>query len=136
MPRKRSPGGPVEPSQRQLRVGEVVRHALAELFSRGEVREPGLEGVILTISEVAVTRDLKRATAYVMPLSGANADGVLKALARSQRFIRGRLARMVDLKHVPELAFALDTSFDNFAKVNALLSSDRVRRDLEPGEDE
>jgi ribosome-binding factor A len=136
MARKRRPGGPAQPSQRQLRVGELVRHALAELFARGEVRQPELDGVTLTVSEVTVARDLKRATAYVMPLAGANADQVLQGLERSRRFVRGRLARMIELRNVPEIGFALDTSFDNFARVSALLASERVRRDLGPGGDD
>ena len=136
MPRNRKQGGRSQPSQRQLRVGELIRHALAELFAKGEIRDPGLEGVTLTITEVAVGRDLGLARAYVVPLAGADTDATMKALKRCRSFIRGRLARMVELRHIPEIDFHLDTSFDNFAQVSSLLKSERVRRDLEPGEDE
>jgi len=136
MPRNRKRGGRSQPSQRQLRVGELIRHALAELFAKGEIRDPGLEGVALTVTEVAVGRDLGRARAYVVPLAGTDKDAVMKALGRCRSFIRGRLARMVELRHIPEIDFHLDSSFDNYAQVSSLLNSERVRRDLEHDEDE
>ncbi|NND48996.1 MAG: 30S ribosome-binding factor RbfA [Rhizobiales bacterium] len=135
MPRNRKQGGRSGPSQRQLRVGELIRHALAELFAKGEIRDPGLDGISLTVTEVAVTRDLGHAKAYVVPLAGADKEATLKALGRCRSFIRGRLGHMVELRHVPEIDFFLDTSFDNYAQVSSLLASERVRRDLEPGED-
>ena len=133
MPRNRKQGGRSGPSQRQLRVGELIRHALAELFSRGEIRDPGLEGVTLTVTEVAVGRDLGRAKVYIVPLAGADNEATMQALGRCRSFIRGRLGRMIEIRHVPELDFYLDTSFDNYAQVSSLLASERVRRDLEPG---
>ena len=131
MPQKRRSSARPGPSQRQLRVGELLRHALAELFSRGEVRQPGLDSVTLTVTEVTVSRDLKHATAFVMPLAGTGADNVMQALEKSQRFVRGRIARMVELRHIPQITFRLDTTFDAYAHVTELLASDRVRRDLD-----
>jgi ribosome-binding factor A len=134
MPRSRRSTGASGPSQRQLRVGELIRHALAELFARGDIRQPELAGVTLTVTEVTVTRDFAHARAYVMPLAGANAADVLAGLERSRRFIRGRIARMVELRSVPDIRFELDSSFDNYSRVSRLLASDEVRRDLDPGE--
>jgi ribosome-binding factor A len=118
------------PSQRQLRVGELVRHALAEILSRGEVRDPELAGVAVTVPEVRLTPDLKRATAFVMPLGGAAPERVATALERNRRFLRGAVARRVDLKFAPELHFRVDTSFERGARIDALLSSPEVQRDL------
>ena len=120
------------PSQRQLRVGELVRHALAELLARGEVRDPELVGLAVTVSEVTVSPDLKRATAYVIPLGGTRSAETLAALERSARFLRGRLAGMLDLRHVPEISYRLDTSFDHSDRMRGLLASPGVRRDIEP----
>jgi ribosome-binding factor A len=118
------------PSQRQLRVGELVRHALSEILSRGEVRDPELTGVTVTVPEVRLTPDLKRATAFVMPLGGAKPEQIAAALERNRRFLRGAVARRVELKYAPELHFRVDTSFDQGARIDALLSSPEVRRDL------
>lgn len=117
-------------SQRQLRIGELLRHALAELFSRGELRDPDLSGTSLTVLEVSVSPDLKNARAFVMPLGGVNTDRVMAALERSSRHIRAQLARRVELKYMPEMHFTLDTSFEHSEAVDRLLKDPRVARDL------
>ena len=122
------------PSQRQLRVGELIRHALAEILQRGDVPDPVLEKTVITISEVRATPDLKLATAYVMPLGGKNAEGVVAALEKNKKHLRGELARRVELRSVPELRFRVDTSFEVGAKMDALLDAPEVRRDVEKGE--
>jgi ribosome-binding factor A len=124
-----------EPSQRQLRVGEELRHALARILQRGELRDPALQGAAVTVTEVRVTPDLKNATAYIMPLAGREADAVLDGLGRSAGFLRGQLAREVPLRFTPGLAFALDTSFDHANRINELLHRPEVERDLTPDDD-
>ncbi|MEQ8193258.1 MAG: 30S ribosome-binding factor RbfA [Rhodospirillales bacterium] len=111
------------PSQRQLRVGEEIRHVLADIFERGEVRDPGLQGVSVTVTEVRVSPDLKKATAFVMPLGGnaAQARDVVEVLTRAQPFLRHRLAKAVRLRHVPDLDFSVDTSFDQAGRIERLL---------------
>jgi ribosome-binding factor A len=125
------------PSQRQLRVGELIRHALAEMLGRGEVRDPDLEGLVVTITEVRPSPDLRTATVFVMPLGGVGGELVLGALGRAAPFIRGRIAREVDLRFAPELRFALDETFDEATRIEKLLRSPRVARDLDrTGEDD
>jgi ribosome-binding factor A len=116
-------------SQRPLRVGEELRHALARIFERGVLRDPALQGAV-TVTEVRVTPDLKHATAYVMPLAGAHREEVLAALHRSAPFLRRELAHAVTLRLVPGLAFALDTSFDHATRIDAALRRPEVERDL------
>jgi ribosome-binding factor A len=123
---------PTGPSQRMLRVGELVRHALADLFTRGEIEDPVLEGKVLTVPEVRMSPDLKLASAYVMPLGGAGAPEVVEALNRHRKFIRGRIAPGLELKFAPDLRFFVDDTFEAYGRIDALLKSDRVRRDLEP----
>ena len=118
------------PSQRQLRVGEELRHALAQLLRPGELRDPALREANITVSEVRVSPDLKNATAFVMPLAGAGADQIMAGLKRSAVFLRGRVAQMVALRQVPNLVFALDDAFDNAARIAALLARPEVQRDL------
>jgi len=118
------------PSQRQLRVGELIRHALAEVFSRGEINDPDLDGVTVTVVEVSVSPDLKNAIAFVVPLGGANADTMVAALERCRKFIRGQVGKRVALKHMPNLTFELDTSFDYSETVDRLLSTPHVAQDL------
>jgi ribosome-binding factor A len=127
---------PAGPSQRMLRVGELVRHALAGLFARGEIEDEALVGKVLTVPEVRMSPDLKLASAYVMPLGGQGAEDVVAALNRHQRFIRGRLAPELDLKFAPEVRFFVDETFEEFGKIDALLRSDRVQRDLHPDGEE
>jgi ribosome-binding factor A len=127
---------PSGPTQRMLRVGELVRHALAGLFARGEIDDPALAGAVITVPEVRMSPDLKLASAYVMPLGGARAAEIVAALNRHQRFIRGRVAPEIDLKFAPEIRFFVDDTFDQFGKIDALLKSDRVQRDLHPDGDD
>lgn len=123
------------PSQRQLRVGELVRHALTQLLQRGDVQSDALQGSVISVSEVSMSPDLKIATAYVAPLGGGDAKPIIKALATNAKFIRGRLSpHLSQMKYMPELRFREDTSFDNFAKIDALLHSDAVKRDLKEDE--
>jgi ribosome-binding factor A len=117
------------PSQRQLRVGEELRHALAQLLSRGELRDPDLAGVPITVTEVRASPDLKNATAYVMPLGGGEETPILKALQRAAPFLRGRLAREVTLKFTPALTFEIDHSFAEAERIETLL---RHARDDQP----
>ncbi len=124
------------PSQRMLRVGELVRHALATFFMRDEVEDPALAGVTVTIPEVRVSADLRHASVFVMPLGGAHAGEVAEALNRHQRFIRGAISGELDLKFIPELKFEVDESFAEADRIEALLKSERVARDLEPDHDE
>lgn len=118
-------------SQRQLRVGELVRHALAEVLARGEVHDPDIEGATITVTEVRLSPDLKLATCYVMPLGSTDSDKAIAALERSKRFIRGAVTKRVDLKYSPELRFRIDDSFAEGDRIDALLRSPAVRRDLE-----
>jgi ribosome-binding factor A len=113
-----------------LRVGELVRHALSDFFTRGEIEDPDLVGVTVTVPEVRMSPDLKLANAYVMPLGGERADEIVVALNRHQRFIRGRVAAQIDLKFAPEIRFFVDDTFAEFGKIDALLRSERVKRDL------
>ena len=119
------------PSQRQLRVGETLRAALSEVFLRGDIADPDLTGAVLTVSEVRASPDLKNATIYVLPLGGENQDKVVEALARHRRFIRGEVARRVSLKHMPDLKFELDKTFDQSGRMNDLLRTPEVARDIE-----
>lgn len=121
------------PSQRQLRVGELVRHALAEILQRGEVHDPDLEATVVTVPEVRMSPDLRLATAYVMPLGGKGTDTVIAALDRNRKYLRGEVAHRVNLRYAPELRFRLDTSFEEGERVDALLRSPEVRRDVESG---
>ena len=119
-----------------LRVGELVRHALAQLFTRGEIEDDTLAGAVITVPEVRMSPDLKLASAYIMPLGGERANEIVEALNRHQRFIRGRVAPELDLKFAPEIRFFVDETFEQFGKIDALLKSDRVQRDLHGDEDE
>ncbi len=123
------------PSQRQLRVGEQARHALAAMLQRGEVRDDVLEKAVVSISEVRMSPDLKVATAFVAPLGAADAAAVVDALNSHAKFIRGRLSgELGQMKYMPQFRFRLDTSYDNFAKIDRLLRSPEVVRDLDKDE--
>jgi len=122
-------------SQRQLRVGELIRHALAEMLSRGEVHDPVLEGHMITVPEVRMTADLRLATIYVMPLGGRDQTEVLDALDRNKKFVRGELARHVNLKFAPEIRFRIDERFDEAERIEKLLRTPAVQRDLEKKDD-
>jgi len=110
-----------EPRKRQLRVGEQLRHALAEILSRDLVRDPAVAGVSITVTEVDVSPDLRQAVAYVTPLGGAGHEAVLAGLNRSARFLRGEVTRRVALKYSPEIRFRFDTSFDHASRIERLL---------------
>lgn len=122
------------PTQRQLRVGEAVRHALAELLARGEVHDPVIETHLISIPEVRMSADLRLATIYVIPLGGHDALQVLQALERNKRYLRGAVARRVNLKFAPDIRFRVDDSFDEAERIERLLRSPAVRRDIEGGE--
>ncbi|RUW18262.1 MULTISPECIES: 30S ribosome-binding factor RbfA [unclassified Mesorhizobium] len=120
------------PSQRMLRVGEQVRHALSETLQRGEIIDPVVENAVVSVSEVRMSPDLKIATAFVSPLGAGDAGAVVEALNRHAKFIRGRVSGALrQMKYMPEVRFRLDTSFDNFARINELLKSPEVARDLD-----
>jgi ribosome-binding factor A len=123
------------PSQRQLRVGEVIRHALAEILQRGDVHDPVFEGTVVTIPEVRMAPDLKCATVYVMPLGGKNGDAVVEAFERNKKYLRGEVSRRVNLRSAPDLRFRVDESFDVGARVDEVLRSPAVVRDLASGSD-
>ena len=122
------------PSQRQLRVGELIRHALAEMLSRGEVHDPTIESHMITIPEIAMTADLRLATIYVMPLGGRDAKPVIEALERNKKFLRGEIARRINLKFAPDIRFRFDERFDEAERIEKILRTPQVRRDLEKPE--
>jgi ribosome-binding factor A len=127
----KSPQGKA-PSQRQLRVGEMVRHALAEILTRVDIADPELEGRYITVTEVKCSPDLRHATVFARPFgTDDNGPAIIKALNRHQRYLRGELARRVDLKYMPDLTFRLDESFDEAERIDALLRSPTVSRDLD-----
>ena len=118
-------------SQRQLRVGELIRHALAELLSRGEVHDPVIEAHLITVPEVRMSADLRLATIYVIPLGGRDTEAVLAALERNKRFLRGEIARHVNLKFAPDIRFRIDERFDEAERIEKLLRTPAVQRDLD-----
>ncbi len=131
MTRKKKSGGAAPPSQRQLRVGELIRHKLAEMLARGEIHDDVVAGHVITVPEVRLSPDLKLATAYIVPLGGADTDAVIEALNRNKRFIRGELAHAVNLKFAPDIRFRRDETFEEASRIDALLASPKVRQDVE-----
>lgn len=139
MPRDRSEknsrsqreGGTKGPSQRMLRVGELVRHKLAEMLTRGEIHDDVLQSHVVTIPEVRMSPDLKLATVYVMPLGGRDVKPVLAALDRHKRFIRGEVAHTLNLKFAPDVRFREDESFEEATRIDRLLDSPKVRQDTQ-----
>ena len=127
------------PSQRQLRVGEEIRHALVEILRDSHARDPDLQNVNVTVTEVRVSPDLGNATAFVMPLGGQKSGSIIAALNRASAYFRTQLAHAVQLRHAPRIAFALDTSFSYAEKIDGLLHAPEVQRDLlsnpEPDDD-
>ena len=116
-----------------LRVGEQVRHALSETLQRGDIIDPLIEATVVSVSEVRMSPDLKIATAFVSPLGAKDTDAVVEALNKHAKFVRGRVSGALrQMKFMPEFRFKLDTSFDNFARINDLLKSPEVARDLGP----
>ncbi len=127
----RSPSPSSGPSQRQLRVGELIRHAIADVLVRGEIIDDVITRHVVTVPEVRLSPDLKVATVYVMPLGGKDGEAVIKALASHAKYLRGLVARRVTLKFVPQFRFRLDDTFDYASKVDTLLRQREVARDLE-----
>jgi ribosome-binding factor A len=124
------------PSQRQLRVGELIRHAMAEMLARGDVHDPVIETHQITVPEVRMSADLRLATIYIMPLGGRDETEVLAALDRHKRYLRGEIAHRVNLKFAPEIRFRIDERFDEAERIEKLLRSPDVARDLKHGEGE
>ncbi len=127
---RRSESGP---SQRQLRAGELVRHALVDILREEDLQDDALSGVSVTVTEVRMSPDLKHAVCFVEPLGGVHAAEVTAALNRSARFLRGRLGHAITLRFTPDLKFVHDESFEAADRMNRLLSDPRVRRDVEGG---
>ena len=129
--RETTPGG----SQRALRVGELIRPAVSEMLTRGDVHDPVLEGHLVTIPEVRMSPDLRLATVYVMPLGGRDVEAVIEALDRNKRYLRGEIAHRVNLKFAPDLRFRADERFDEAERIEKLLRTPAVQRDLKRDED-
>jgi ribosome-binding factor A len=124
-------------SQRQLRVGELVRHAVAEMLTRGDVHDPVIEGHLITVPEVRMTADLRLATIYIMPLAGRDSDQVVAAFERNKKFLRAEVAHRINLKFAPDLRFRIDDRFAEAERMDKLLRSPLVKRDLDDdGDDE
>ena len=119
-----------------LRVAELVRHTMAQMLSRGDISDPILDKHVVTVSRVKMSPDLKLATIYVMPLGGKDEPEVISALDRHRKFLRGEIARDVNLKFAPEIRFRIDDSFDTVSRIDAILNSERVKRDLEASDDD
>jgi len=122
-------------SQRQLRVGEMLRHALSDILRETDIRDPGLIGVSVTVTEVKPSPDMRHATVFVQPLGGINAQAIIAGLNRHRGFLRGELGRVIALKFTPELRFVEDTSFAEAERIEKILHSERVSRDLKPDGD-
>lgn len=128
--------GPAQgPTQRQLRAGELVRHAVADILGQGDLHDEALEGAVVTVTEVRMSPDLRHAVCFVEPLGGAHAGEVVEALNRHARYLRGRLGREIEMKFTPDLKFVHDQSFDEASRMDALFRRPEVQRDLQ-GEDE
>jgi ribosome-binding factor A len=130
MPRHHRKSSAAGGSQRQLRVGETVRHAMADILSHGSVHDPDFEGHIITVPEVRMSPDLKLATIYVMPLGGRDTEIVIAALERNRKFLRGEVARRVNLKFAPDIRFRVDDRFDEAERIEKLLRTPAVQKDL------
>lgn len=140
MPRRRRQheyGLPAQPPrQRQLRVGEELRHALAQLLRPGELRDPALHEASVTVTEVRMSPDLRNATAFVMPLAGGKADEIMAGLERSTGFLKARIGRNLGLRFTPNIVFAFDRAFENAERITDLLANPAVERDLHPSDAE
>jgi ribosome-binding factor A len=117
-------------SQRQLRVGELIRHELADMLSRGSIHDSVVQAHMITVPEVRMSPDLRLATIYVMPLGGRDEQDVLDALDRNKRYVRGEIARRVNLKFAPDIRFRIDERFDEAERIEKLLRTPAVQRDL------
>ncbi len=134
---KKTKAASAAPSQRMLRVAELIRHKLAEMLSRGDIHDDVLAGSVITVPEVRLSPDLKIATVYIMPLGGEDSKPAIEALARNKRFIRGEIARTINLKYAPDLRFLRDETFDEASRIDRLLRSPKVQQDLKSdGEEE
>jgi ribosome-binding factor A len=136
MPRRPPREGSSGPSQRALRAGEVIRHAIAELLSRGDVHDPVLEGHLITVPEVRMSPDQRLATIYVMPLGGKDVEEVVAALERNKKFLRGEIAHRVNLKFAPEIRFRKDERFEEAERIEKILATPQVKRDLQQDDEE
>lgn len=125
------PRGNKPPTQRQLRVGEELRHAIANVIERGDFRDPDLQGRLITVTEVRVGPDLRNATVFVVPLGGGDIAPILAGLKRAKAFLRHEISRAVQLRAVPDLHFQSDATFDEASRIDAILRSPEVRRDIE-----
>jgi ribosome-binding factor A len=123
-------------SQRQLRVGELIRHELADMLTRGDIHDPVIQAHLITVPEVRMSPDLRLATIYVMPLGGHDVEAVIAALDRNKRYVRGEIARRVNLKFAPEIRFRVDERFDEAERIEKLLRTPAVQRDLDGEKDE
>jgi ribosome-binding factor A len=130
--RDQGPGG----SQRQLRVGELVRHAIADMLTRGEVHDPVIEGHLITVPEVRMSPDLKLATIYVMPMGGRDASEVVAAFEKHKKFLRAEIAHRINLKFAPDIRFRMDDRFAEAERIDKLLRSPEVARDLKHEDEE
>lgn len=124
------------PTQRQLRAGELIRHALTDILAREEFDDPALHGKSITITEVRISPDLKNATAFSAPLGGEDMAKTVEALNRVAGFLRGRLSREIDMRHTPIIRFISDDSYDEARRIDQLLASERVRRDLDRSDED
>lgn len=131
MTRKSTHSGAKAPSQRMLRVGELIRHRIAELLARGEVHDDVLASHVITIPEVRLSPDLKLATVYVMPLGGNDVKPVVEALTRNKKYLRAAVAETLNLRYAPDLRFKEDKTFEEASRINRLLDSPKVRQDIE-----
>ena len=131
MTRKKSGSAAKGPSQRMLRVGELIRHKIAEMLSRGEIHDDVLAGHVITIPEVRISPDLKLATVYVMPLGGKSVKPVIEALTRNRKFIRAEVAQTLNLRYAPDVRFREDETFEEATRIDRLLDSPKVRQDVE-----
>jgi ribosome-binding factor A len=136
MNHKRTNSSPQGPTQRQMRGGEMLRHALSEILQRGDIRDPELSGVSVTVTQVKPSGDMRHATVFVEPLGGKNGEKVVAALNRHARYLRGEMGHVITLKFTPDLRFVEDTSFAEAEKIEGILKSERVRRDLAKQDDE
>ena len=123
-------------SQRQLRVGELIRHELADMLTRGDIHDPVIQAHLITVPEVRMSPDLRLATIYVMPLGGRDVEKVIEALDRNKRYVRGEIAKRVNLKFAPEIRFRVDERFDEAERIEKLLRTPAVQRDLDGEKDE
>jgi ribosome-binding factor A len=131
MTRKSTHSGAKAPSQRMLRVGELIRHRIAELLARGEVHDDVLASHVITIPEVRLSPDLKLATVYVMPLGGNDVKPVVEALTRNKKYLRAAVAETLNLRYAPDLRFKEDKTFEEVTRIDRLLDSPKVRQDIE-----